>query len=93
MSALNINHRLAEDAVDILGQGPVILLRLQLQAFQKLLGMVVLRQMYLAWAMTDHPRVENIYFCYPLAWVCTALLVTGYYLYVRGRYGAEAAGA
>ena len=54
-----------------------------------LFGMVVLRQIYLAWAMTDHPRVENIYFCYPMAWACTALLVTGYYLYVRGRFEAE----
>ena len=54
-----------------------------------LFGMVVLRQIYLAWAMTDHPRVENIYFCYPMAWACTALLVTGYYLLVRGRFAPE----
>ncbi len=51
-----------------------------------LLGMVGLRQLYLAWAMTDHPRVENIYFCYPMAWGCTALLVTLFYLSVRKKF-------
>ena len=54
-----------------------------------LFGMVGLRQMYLAWAMATHPRVENIYFCYPMAWGCTAVLVTLCYFTVRKNFRPE----
>ena len=56
-----------------------------------LFGMVGLRQMYLAWAMATHPRVENIYFCYPMAWGCTAVLVTLCYFAVRKNFSPEGA--
>ena len=51
-----------------------------------LFGMVGLRRMYLAWAMATRPRVENIYFCYPMAWGCTAVLVTICYFAVRKNF-------
>ncbi len=51
-----------------------------------LLGMVVLRQIYLAVAMSVDYGIIHIYICYPLAWGATTALTFVYYLAVRGRY-------
>lgn len=54
-----------------------------------LIGMVVIRQIYLAVSMSVAPAIENIYFCYPMAWGVTAALVFVYYLAVKGRYSSQ----
>lgn len=48
-----------------------------------LIGMVVLRQVFLAVAMGCSRSIVNIYVCYPLAWAATLLLLSGYYLLIR----------
>jgi len=48
-----------------------------------LIGMVVVRQIYLAISMRVAPSIENIYFCYPMAWGVTAALVFIYYQIVK----------
>lgn len=54
------------------------------------IGMVLVRQIYLAAAMNLEPRVSIIYWCYPVAWVATALLLVGYLLLVRKKLHKEA---
>lgn len=52
-------------------------------------GMIVLRQIYLAIAMTVDYSIVHIYICYPLAWAATTLLTFSYYLHVRKRYEVQ----
>ena len=33
--------------------------------------------------MHYNPTIENIYLCYPVAWVITLLLLTAYYFIIR----------
>lgn len=53
-----------------------------------LIGMVVLRQIYLATALALDRRIIHVYIGYPLAWAATAALTLGYYLAKRRRYEA-----
>lgn len=49
-----------------------------------LIGMVVVRQIFLAITMrVPSPAIENIYYCYPIAWAATTALLLAYYLIVR----------
>lgn len=48
-----------------------------------LIGMVACRQVFLAVAMRYNPVIENIYVCYPFAWVATVILLLSYYFIVR----------
>ena len=48
-----------------------------------LTGMVGVRQLYLLIAMKRNLTEENIYFCYPIAWIASLLLVMIYYFAVR----------
>ncbi len=48
-----------------------------------LAGMVGVRQIFLAVTMRRAPAVENIYYCYPVAWAATLLLLLLYYYAVR----------
>lgn len=50
-----------------------------------LIGMVGIRQVFLAVTMHWKFTVENIYYCYPVAWIATLLLLVIYYLTVRKR--------
>lgn len=50
-----------------------------------LLGMIGVRQIYLALAMHVAYRVEYIYYCYPIAWTSTAVMLLLYYLFYRRR--------
>lgn len=53
--------------------------------FLSLIGMIVVRQIFLAVSMHIHPSIVNIYIGYPLAWVVTAILTVLYYQRVKGR--------
>lgn len=53
-----------------------------------LIGMVGVRQAFLAVTMRAEPRIEYIYICYPLAWIAAAALLLGYYLLVRKTLGS-----
>lgn len=48
-----------------------------------LVGMVGVRQIFLAVTMRATQRIEYIYWCYPVAWLATMLLLVAYYLLVR----------
>lgn len=49
-----------------------------------LVGMVVVRQIFLSITMNvANPAIEQIYYCYPIAWVATAAMLFIYYLAVR----------
>lgn len=51
-----------------------------------LTGMVGVRQAFLAVVMnTGTPDIRSIYWCYPLGWVVTMLLLLIYYRAIRGR--------
>lgn len=50
-----------------------------------LTGMVGVRQVFLAFTMRKSAAVEYIYYCYPVAWAATLLLLAIYYLIVRKR--------
>lgn len=45
-------------------------------------GMVVIRQIYLAISMSKNYVIENIYYCYPVAWCATVILLCSYLLYL-----------
>jgi putative MATE family efflux protein len=51
-----------------------------------LIGMIGIRQLYLAIALTLDHRIIHIYIGYPLAWIATAVLTGIYYLMKRGQY-------
>lgn len=48
-----------------------------------LVGMVGVRQVFLAITMRHSPVIKNIYYCYPVAWAVTLLLLIVYYIAVR----------
>ena len=50
-----------------------------------LAGMVGVRQLFLAVAMHKNPVIENIYVCYPIAWLATAVLLLCYYRAVKNQ--------
>lgn len=50
-----------------------------------LLGMVAVRQLFLMVTMRRNPVIENIYYCYPIAWAATLIMLAAYYLLVRKR--------
>lgn len=55
-----------------------------------LIGMIVVRQIFLAVSMHFNHSIVNIYIGYPLAWVVTAVLTFLYYQRVKGRlYGKQ----
>lgn len=54
-----------------------------------LIGMVGVRQAFLAAVMHTAPKIEYIFFCYPLAWIATVVLLLGYYLIVRRHLPSE----
>ena len=50
-----------------------------------LIGMVGVRQVFLVFTMHKSATVEYIYYCYPVAWAATLLLLAIYYLIVQKR--------
>lgn len=48
-----------------------------------LVGMIGVRQLYLAVMMGRGPAIEYIYYCYPIAWFATLLFIAFYYFAVR----------
>jgi putative MATE family efflux protein len=50
-------------------------------------GMVICRQAYLALSMSLDRRIWHVYFCYPVAWISTAVLIVGYYMLRRKKLG------
>lgn len=48
-----------------------------------LIGMIGCRQTFLAVTMHSNPAITNIYYCYPVAWIATTILLLGYYLCKR----------
>lgn len=48
-----------------------------------LISMVGIRQLFLAIVMRYNPVIENIYYCYSVAWMATLLLLVIYYCSVR----------
>ena len=50
-----------------------------------LVGMIGFRQIFLAVSMKIHPVITNIYWCYPIAWGSTMLLIYCYYRFVKSR--------
>lgn len=54
-----------------------------------LVGMIGVRQLFLAISMAIRPAITNIYWCYPVAWGSTLLLVYVYYCLVRRRLDWE----
>ncbi len=55
-----------------------------------IVGMVGIRQLFLAISMAIEPVITNIYWCYPVAWGSTMLLIYVYYRIVRHRPNWEA---
>lgn len=55
-----------------------------------IVGMVGIRQLFLAISMAIQPVITNIYWCYPVAWGSTMLLIYVYYRIVRRRPDWEA---
>lgn len=53
--------------------------RTHITTILSLVGMVGIRQIYLAVSMSRFPSLTNIYWCYPIAWVSTCLLIYIYY--------------
>lgn len=51
-----------------------------------LIGMIGLRQLYLAIALSMDHRIVHIYIGYPLAWLATAIMTGIYYLMKRRQY-------
>ena len=51
-----------------------------------LLGMVVLRQIYLAVSLSIDHNIVHVYIGYPLAWFVTTLMTFVYFLRVKGKY-------
>ena len=47
------------------------------------LGMIVVRQIFLAVTMPRFHAIELMYICFPVGWVATVLLLLGYYLRIR----------
>ena len=47
------------------------------------IGMVGVRQLYLAVSMARQRDIVHIYVCYPIAWVSTLALLSVYFLLVR----------
>lgn len=54
----------------------------QITMLLSLLGMIGIRQFYLWLSMSFNPTLENVYYCYPLAWGSTMLLLFVYYYLV-----------
>lgn len=50
-----------------------------------LIGMIAVRQGYLFFAMRREVKVEIIYYCYPISWIATTLLIYAYYLFIKQR--------
>lgn len=48
-----------------------------------LLGMVGVRQLFLAIFCRIWPSIWTVYYCYPVAWASTALFIFVYYFYLR----------
>lgn len=57
----------------------------QITTMLSLIGMIAIRQLFLAVSMNRHPVISNIYFCYPIAWCSTLLLIFLYYVFLSGR--------
>ncbi len=57
-----------------------------------LIGMIGVRQAYLAATLlTARPQIQHLYFCYPIGWGATTLLLFGYYLLVRKQFSRREA--
>lgn len=59
--------------------------------FLSLFGMVVVRQVYLAIALSIQHRITLVFWGYPIAWGATTALTVGYYLLRRRSYEAKLA--
>lgn len=55
-----------------------------------LIGMVVLRQLYLSVIMRIAPTVINLFYCYPISWMITLIMLLLYYIYFQ--YGRKRRG-
>lgn len=54
-----------------------------------IVGMVLVRQLYLAVSMQSDPSIVHIFRCYPIAWGATALLLISYYFYCLKAHPAK----
>ena len=50
-------------------------------------GMIAVRQVYLYFALRISHTLKVVYYCYPLAWGATALMLLVYYLVLRAKKG------
>ena len=56
-----------------------------------LVGMIGIRQLYLAVALALDHRIEHVFLCFPVGWIAAALLMIGdYFINVKRKYPAEA---
>lgn len=55
----------------------------QVPMILSVLGMIVVRQIFLAVTMPRFHAIELMYICFPVGWVATVLLLLGYYLRIR----------
>lgn len=49
------------------------------------IGMLGFRQVFLAFTMHMNPVIENIYYCYPVSWGVTIVMLLCYYFAVRSK--------
>jgi len=54
-----------------------------------LVGMIGIRQLYLALSFRGMQTIEPVFYCYPIAWGATALLLLVYYLLRRKSYSVR----
>ena len=47
------------------------------------IGMIVVRQLFLSLTMPQFRAIELLYYCYPVGWISTVVLLVGYYFYKR----------
>ena len=47
------------------------------------IGMIVVRQLFLWLTMPQFRAIELLYYCYPVGWISTVVLLVGYYFYKR----------
>ncbi len=56
-----------------------------------LVGMIGIRQLYLAVALALDHRIEHVFLCFPVGWIAAALLmIADYFINVKRKYPAEA---
>lgn len=55
-----------------------------------LIGNIAIRQGYLAVSMAQKHILGNIYNCYPIAWICSSVLIIAYYIMIKNNLLSKA---